>query len=108
MQNASLRFSSPVLLTALAPGLGDGPARADAPGALVGCWLGQLGGSELALELGADGVFTMGAVEGGWSAASGELLLDGEPLRYRLEGASLLLTDPTGRTVRWRRVVTGR
>lgn len=106
MRNAALRSSSPFLLGALAPAPAGAPSAADAPRALVGSWLGRLGASLLALELGPDGTYALGAMGGGWSAADGELLLDGEPLRYRLEGATLLLTDPTGRTVRWRRVVT--
>lgn len=82
------------------------PACADGPRALVGSWLGRLGGQPLTLDLGADGAFSLGELRGGWSAAAGELLLDGEPLRYRLDGGgTLLLTDPTGRTVGWRRVV---
>lgn len=104
MRNAALPFSSPFLLGALASDPG-APSAADTPRALVGCWLGRLDEALLALELGPDGVFTLGAMAGGWSAENGELLLDGEPLRYRLDGATLLLTDPTGRTVRWRRVV---
>jgi len=103
MRNAALRFSSPFLLGALASD--PGTPSADTPPALVGSWLGRLGEALLSLELGPDGLFTIGAMAGGWSAADGELLLDGEPLRYRLDGATLLLTDPTGRTVPWRRVL---
>ncbi|HYD42583.1 MAG TPA: hypothetical protein VEB43_17275 [Anaeromyxobacter sp.] len=105
MKNAPQRLSSPVLLGALAA-LADAPTVADAPPALLGSWLGRLGDAPLALDLGADGTYTLGAMAGRWSAADGELLLDGAPLRYRLDGgATLLLTDPTGHTVGWRRVV---
>jgi hypothetical protein len=89
----ALRFSFPFLQ----PGV---PACADAPRALVGTWLGRLGGQPLTLDLRADGTFSVGEMEGGWSAGS-ELLLDDEPLRWRLDGGALLLTDPAGQTMRW-------
>jgi hypothetical protein len=103
---AALRCSVPFPLGDDAGRLTGAPACADGPRALVGSWLGRLGERSLTLDLGADGAYALGALRGGWSAADGELLLDGAPLRYRLDGgATLLLTDPTGRTVGWQRVV---
>ena len=97
---AALRFSFPSLLTALAWTVG-APTYADAPRALVGSWLGRLGGRPLTLDLRADGTFSMGEMEGACSASGSELLLDDEPLWWRLDGGALLLTDAAGQTVRW-------